>query len=125
MGLFEDATLSPAVSFQAKSKKSGNHRWLAPTCRHLAKSEPPGSATVGVSGGPPKHGLALVREVAPRSGPDAPSDLNASVLNSGHRSHGIAEPHLSLMPWHNALIINDLGHAGHGYVSLGLWIWSG
>jgi lysine N6-hydroxylase len=47
---------------------------------------------------------------------DNPSGTRIYVLNGGLRSHGIAEPQLSLMAWRSAVIANDL--VGQNYYAL-------
>ena len=39
---------------------------------------------------------------------DGPTDRNIYLQNGARHSHGIADPNLSLMPWRNARIINDI-----------------
>jgi lysine N6-hydroxylase len=39
---------------------------------------------------------------------DGPADRNIYLQNGARHSHGIADPNLSLMPWRNARIINDI-----------------
>jgi lysine N6-hydroxylase len=39
---------------------------------------------------------------------DGPADRNVYLQNGARHSHGIADPNLSLMPWRNSRIINDI-----------------